>query len=166
MRGQVQKARRDAGLCIDCGGPAPRNSAYLPNVARRKALETGVPFERLVTDAICGDCMDKRQAKAKKKKAKQRARRLAYQDRKERGLCGKSGCPNEPMPGYAACQSCRDGSRRRSRDRYKRLRDAGLCIHCGKSPVTEGYKSCLICRTNRRRRAREGATLSTREGLE
>ena len=69
-RGGVAKARRDAGLCMDCGGQAPRNCAYLPNVARRIERETGVPFERLVTDARCGDCMDKRRAKAAAKAAR------------------------------------------------------------------------------------------------
>lgn len=160
MRGSVQKARRDAGLCMDCGEKAPRNPTYLHDVARRIEREKGIPFERLVTDAICGKCMDKRRAKAAKKKERRYKRRLAYRDRVERGLCRRAGCPNEPVPGKTSCQSCLDKDNRSTHDRYKRRQDAGLC-RCGKSPPTEGYKTCLLCRAAARR---SRAALADRQG--
>lgn len=82
-RGAVAKARRDAGLCMDCGGRAPRSPKYLHNVARRIERETGVPFERLVTYGLCRDCYDKRQAAAAPGRAKRRKEQLRRQAREE-----------------------------------------------------------------------------------
>ena len=73
-RGGVAKARRDAGLCLDCGGPAPRSPKYMDNVAKRIEREKGIPFERLMTYPICGDCLTKREARAAARKAKARGR--------------------------------------------------------------------------------------------
>ena len=96
-------------------------------------------------------------AKANKRKA-DRDRDKWYKSHGICPRCAKRYC----KPGYTHCEEClaqmlaakrqRDptGEKERAYDkeRYKRLKEQGICTVCGKRPAADGIQKCAICRQN------------------
>lgn len=92
-----------------------------------------------------------------------------YQFYKQRGICPY--CKKEkPEPGKVACRSCIDKqkhwaenmtpeerARKKARTRelaklrYKKKKDAGVCVQCGKVPPTPGRTYCAKCAEQRKK---------------
>ena len=86
-----------------------------------------------------------------------------YQFYKARGICPY--CKKEKsVPGKVACQHCIDKQKRRAENmtpeererlnarhreldklRYKKKKDAGICVMCGKTPAAPGRTYCAKC---------------------
>ena len=58
--------------------------------------------------------------------------------------------------------SASDSKREYMRARYHRLKDAGLCVECGKLPAVEGSTKCLDCRERSRERCRKSDAKRTK----
>lgn len=81
---------------------------------------------------------------------------------KEHGICPR--CRNWAEPGKVYCKSCykrmraarerRDPTREKgkayNRERRARLKAAGLCTCCGKSPTRDGQVLCEACKVKNR----------------
>lgn len=81
---------------------------------------------------------------------------------KEHGICPR--CKNWSEPGRVYCKNCmkkirakqklRDPTgeihRQYCRDRRKRLKEAGLCVHCGKKLAIAGQVLCKECNAKNR----------------
>ena len=124
-------AKRDAGLCMSCGGPAQRRTtgAWIGNAARANAELAGTTVARMSTDRWCAKCNPARRPKCNHCK-----RRRAAPNRKS--------CPTclEGYVKYQAKSYAKDPElyRKRARDRYSARVVAGLCRKCGKHPVKPG----------------------------
>ena len=130
---------------------------------------------------MCRECLDKKAAKTRESRDKDRAALHEYQRdwyrRKKAqaiasGMCSK--CFREPADkGYKTCWRCRANSRKTTRyelsaeqkqkaiDRKKRINAeriaAHICINCGKRPSMKGKQKCKLCaaRHNRNRRQKK-----------
>jgi len=93
------------------------------------------------------------------KAAHNKADRERYYWLKEHGLCTKCG-QNYAEAGHVTCKNCYkkqrdwvkrtdpDRSKQRAREqaRRERLRQAGLCLWCGKQKAVEGRSLCRQCK--------------------
>jgi hypothetical protein len=59
--------------------------------------------------------------------------------------CTTRGCGNPARLGYKLCWACAKRSRDQANKRTRQLREAGMCIRCGKAPAAEGRKMCGPC---------------------
>jgi len=79
------------------------------------------------------------------------------------GLC--SLCLKSPIvEGKTLCSLCIEKVRLRSRDRFKTLKEQGLCIQCGKVPANHGV-FCIECAENNRNLAQNHRKSRREQGL-
>ena len=156
--GRVQRERRDAGLCVDCGAPAIESGKLTVEDALRIARadtdedeirtivgnprwSSGDPlptFKRLSTTSYCARCTQRRAAAEAQRQA----------DRRERAR---------------AAEKTRAASRRATAAKQElraKRRAASLCVACGKNPPSPDHVTCSPCRAamgayNRRRQTRD-----------
>lgn len=69
------------------------------------------------------------------------------------GLCRRCG-RKLLLPGYTVCADCLERARDQARDRYWRLKVAGLCPHCGK-PKPPDRHCCDDCQAKRTKQMKD-----------
>lgn len=118
--------------------------------------------------------------------------RETYSFYKARHICTR--CKkNRAAPGHVACDECREAQQRRYAERcngrtadeqaaykalvkqqhadwYKRLREQGICVGCGKRQAASGRSRCVWCLAKDKRRAEEkrrqqGRTPASERGM-
>ena len=193
-RGRERYRRRIAervalGLCPRCGArPVSRGRATCDSCAENRRAADRARAEKRREAGI------RRVRNPEARQAEYRRARQRAEDRLARGRCAKCGRhPNEPDRRLcAACaerqrradrkryasaraanrpyggknpESKRAQARRRTRDRQRARRAAGLCMRCGRNAPVQGGSSCAPCLENRR--ACDRATYAERraEGL-
>ena len=171
----VRTAERVAqGLCPRCGrqAPAPGRAVCDPYAEKRRIADRGRAAKRRAAGI-------QRVRDPKARQAEYQRARARAADRLAQGLCTRCGRhPHEPE--RRLCASCGERQRQRDRDRYARGRDAGelyggkpvaskrrharrrtrqrqrarraagLCIRCGRSRPVDGGSSCDNCLEARR----------------
>ena len=150
MASAQYEARRNAGLCGQCGAPAQTNMKLMSAVRDRIARESGQTLARVSTMATCQKCGEQRRSNTKRE-ATAKPRRRASKDN-HYWKCVEAGmCPSHPSsparPGKITCDACRirkhDDSAAR-RDKWKQ--DPDCCNQCGKVNDSHRYVLCSKCR--------------------
>lgn len=107
-------------------------------------------YERRKATNLCTRCMKRPADDGKILCAECRAKnRKYYIDDRNNGRC--TICHGQARPGMAMCEWCAKRNAIIGRMRYQRLKEQGLCVHCGKNPPTAGKTTCAECDKKYRR---------------
>lgn len=127
---EFYRMRRAKGLCVDCGKPMDREGARCAICLTRRRQETNADRSFYKSIGICPRCQ------------------------KNRLYGSEQSCPE------CRARAANDASRRRGENRmeyngqqriyhaelYRRRKESGICVRCGKRMPEPGYAECGICR--------------------
>lgn len=91
-----------------------------------------------------------------------RLRKQIKAEWRDAGMCLE--CGSQAAKGRLHCSACLYVSAEKARLRAQRLREAGLCQHCGCRPLAEGRLGCKECLESKAKRSRQRRGDTAAEG--
>jgi hypothetical protein len=174
-RKKVYQARRKAGICVACGKePAQIGFVFCGKCREKDKARCRLRYQKLKTNGKCTLCKVKPATEGfttcdecrEKERIESEERRRLYA---ENGICPRCGKQNI-YPGEKSCPDClekaleynktqrldpiyREKMSAFLKDRRRRLKEAGVCVYCGRRKAREGKTACAYCGEKMRLRA-------------
>lgn len=131
----LRKERAAAGLCTNCGGTLDTDGRMCSACREKYRTKKAESVQWYRSNGICPLCKKEKIFGDENTCPECRVRKTSYNALRQ-----------EKMTEGQKMQVCAM-KRNRSKARYHRLKEAGLCVRCGKRKSLENLTACNICRT-------------------